>query len=105
LTFESDSKLARIQRGAFWGCNALKSICVREGIQQLDKDWYVGSSLARVIFESSGSFQAMIEGGQIDLGGRFDICLVDWDGVMIFPGYSVSILPGVADLVQLVKKT
>jgi hypothetical protein len=104
LAFESDSKLARIERVAFWGCKALKSICIPQGIQQLDKDWYVRSSLGRVIFESSVSLQTMIEGRHVDLGGRFDVCLVDWDSGMSFAGYSVSILPGVEDLVQLVKK-
>jgi hypothetical protein len=40
----------------------------------------------------------------VDLEGHFDYHLVDWDGVMVFPGYSVCTLPGVNDYVGLVKK-
>jgi hypothetical protein len=103
LTFERDSKLVRIEHGAFYGCDALKSICIPRGIQQLEGQWSVGSSLASVIFESSASLQAMIEGSEADLEGRFDIVLVDWDGVMSFPGYSVCTIPGVDNSVRLVK--
>jgi hypothetical protein len=47
----------------------------------------------------------MIRCGQVDLHGKFAIFVVGWDGVMSFAGYSVSILPGVEDLVQLLKTT
>jgi hypothetical protein len=103
LTFESDSKLAQIQSKAFSGCAALTSICIPQGIQQLEFHWSVGSSLAIVVFESSGSLQAMIEQERVDLEGHFDIVLVDWDGVLSFPGYSVCTIPGVDDSVRLVK--
>jgi hypothetical protein len=98
LTFE-----AWIERHAFWGCKALKFICISQGIQQLEKDSYVRSSLARVIFESSASLQAMIQCWNADLEGRFEINLVDWDGVATFPGYSVCTIPGVDNSVRLVK--
>jgi hypothetical protein len=45
----------------------------------------------------------MIEHEEVDLNGHFDIFVSGWDGVMSFPEYSVSILPDVGDLVQLVK--
>jgi hypothetical protein len=56
-----------------------------------------------VIFESGGSLLAMIEARTVELDGTFDIFLGEWDGVMSFPGYSVSIVPGVDDLFQLMK--
>jgi hypothetical protein len=45
----------------------------------------------------------MIESDQADLEGTFDICVCDWDGVMKFPGYSVSKIPSVDNLVRLVR--
>jgi hypothetical protein len=36
----------------------------------------------------------MIEMNQVDLEGRFDVYLCDWDGAMNFPGYFVSIISG-----------
>jgi hypothetical protein len=63
------------------------------------------SELMKVIFESGLSLQRMIESGESDLNGRFSISVHQWDGVMTFPGYSVSIRPDVDDFVQLVKKT
>jgi hypothetical protein len=104
LTFDSDSKLTRIEDRAFRGCKALKSICIPRGIQQLDKNWTVGSALAVVIFESSASLQAMMEHETIDLEADFDIVLIDWDGVMSFPGYSVCTLSSVDNSFRLVKK-
>jgi hypothetical protein len=103
LTFESDSKLTRIESEAFSGCKALKSICLPQSIQRLDRDWYLESSLARVIFESSASLRTMIERKTADLQGRFEIDLVDWDGVMNFPGYSVCAIPSVENYFRLVK--
>jgi hypothetical protein len=81
----------------------LKSISIPQSIRALDEDWYVGSSLSRVIFESGASLQAMIEGREIDLNGLFDVCVFDCDGVLSFPGYSVSIIPDVDNHVELVK--
>jgi hypothetical protein len=45
----------------------------------------------------------MIERRQIDLEGIFDIHLVEWDGVMSCPGYSVSTILGVDNSANLVK--
>jgi hypothetical protein len=103
LIFGSDSKLTQIESKAFGGCAALKSISIPEKIRQLDQDWYVGGSFARVEFESSLSLQRMMEHRKIDLTGRFDIHLVDWDGVMSFPGYSVVPIPGVENSARLMK--
>jgi hypothetical protein len=61
------------------------------------------SELMTVVFESGLSVQRMIESGESDLNGRFSISVHRWDGVMDFPGYSVSILPD-ADICFLVVK-
>jgi hypothetical protein len=46
----------------------------------------------------------MIEGGEVDLNSTFDICVCEWDGLMSFPGYSASVIPGVDNSVRLVKQ-
>jgi hypothetical protein len=56
-----------------------------------------------VIFDSGASLLPMIETKKVDLEGDFDICVVEWDGIMTFPGYSVSIIPGADNLIRLVK--
>jgi hypothetical protein len=103
LAFESDTKLTRIETHAFWACVALKSIWIPQGIQQLENDSYLGSSLDSVIFESRTSLQTMIEGKKVDLEGYCDICLVDCASVMSFPGSSVCPIPGVDHSVRLPK--
>jgi hypothetical protein len=103
LTFESDSKLTQIGKQAFSDCSALKSICIPQSIRALKKDWFNESSLSRVIFESGASLQTMIESGEVDLNGNFDIFVFGWDGVMTFPGYSVSIPPDTDNCFLLVK--
>jgi hypothetical protein len=45
----------------------------------------------------------MMERGEVDLEGNFDIYLIQWNGVMRFPGYSVSIVPGGDNPIRLVK--
>jgi hypothetical protein len=45
----------------------------------------------------------MIEVSEVDLGFDFDIDIYGWDGVMEFPGYSISIIPGVDNSVRLVR--
>jgi hypothetical protein len=45
----------------------------------------------------------MIEEGEVDLNGNFDVYIFGWDGVLSFCGYSVSILPDIEDLVELKK--
>jgi hypothetical protein len=45
----------------------------------------------------------MIEFGEVDLEGGFDIYVDQWDGVMDFRGYSVRIITSVEHSVQLVK--
>jgi hypothetical protein len=47
----------------------------------------------------------MIEIGQVDLKGAFRIEVREWDGIMLFPGYAVSIIPGVDNSVLLVRKS
>jgi hypothetical protein len=59
--------------------------------------------LTNVIFESDPSLQQMIERAEVDLEGSFDICFVECDGVVSFPGYTVSIIPSVDDLFHLVR--
>jgi hypothetical protein len=57
-----------------------------------------------VIFESGESLQRLIQGGTADLSFHYEIDICHWDGVMIFPGYSVSIIPGADDSVRLIRK-
>jgi hypothetical protein len=82
----------------------LKSIRIPASIRALEKNWHTWSSLAKVIFESDLSVQAMLGRSDADLKGRFDIYVVGGAGIMNFPGYSVSIIPGVNNSVRLVKK-
>jgi hypothetical protein len=35
VTFESDSKLSRIAKGAFWNCASLSSICIPGSLRRL----------------------------------------------------------------------
>jgi hypothetical protein len=81
----------------------LKSISIPESIRGLEEDWYVGSSLSSVIFESGVSLLRMLEGREADLDGLFDIYAVDLNGVLDFPGYSISIIRDIDHYVQLVK--
>jgi hypothetical protein len=45
----------------------------------------------------------MMQRKAVDLDGGFEIGLVDWDGIMHFPGYFIRTFPGVDNFVQLVK--
>jgi hypothetical protein len=103
VTFESGSKLTRIESQVFSGCEALNFIRIPPSIRALNANWWEGSSLTSVVFESGRSLRTIIEHGEVDLNGNFGIYIFGWDGVMSFPGYSVSIVPGVEDFVQLVK--
>jgi hypothetical protein len=68
---------------------------ISESIRNLEKDWYEGSLLVTVLFESGASARTMIASGEVDLEGHFAIYLRRWDGAMDFPGYSVSIIPSI----------
>jgi hypothetical protein len=46
----------------------------------------------------------MIEAGEVDLNRNFDLRVSDWDSVMNFPGYSVSVTSDVDNSARLVKK-
>jgi hypothetical protein len=46
----------------------------------------------------------MIQAGKVHLEGTFAVCLAGRDGVMSFPDFSVSMIPGVDTLVRLVKR-
>jgi hypothetical protein len=103
LTFGSNAKLDRIESKVFLHCAALKSICIPQSIRVLENDWYSGSSLNKVLFESGESLQRMIQDETVDLNFDFEVEICDWDSVMIFPGYSVSIIPGADNSVRLMK--
>jgi hypothetical protein len=103
VTFGSHSKLTDIESGAFFLCKALKSITIPSSIRSLQRNWYENSSFDRVIFETGESLLAMIECGESDLNFNFDLYVCEWDGVLSFPGYCVSIIPDQANFVQLVK--
>jgi hypothetical protein len=94
LIFESGSKLKEIGERAFFNCNSLRSIRMppSDGLT-LKEFWYKGSSLQRVIFDSGRSLLALIQAGTVDLWGRFEIFASLRDGVTVFPGYSVTMIP------------
>jgi hypothetical protein len=57
-----------------------------------------------VTFESGASLATIIEGGDADLTCNIEIEICHWDGILRFRGYSVSIIPGINNLIRLVKK-
>jgi hypothetical protein len=61
--------------------------------------------LSQVVFESGVSLQAMIESGGVDLKGSFRIYVCEGGEAMNFPGYSICMIPGVRNLIELVKAT
>jgi hypothetical protein len=63
VTFEQNSRLTRIENRTFCDCKALKSICIPESIQRIERYWYNSSSLTRVTFESGASLVRMIDSG------------------------------------------
>jgi hypothetical protein len=103
LTFESGSKLSRIEAKAFQGCSRLTSIVIPKSIEELRPRWALGSSLYRVIFESASSLQRMVEGGKADLSRRIDIQILDSDCALTFPGYSVEMVHAGDVVIRLVK--
>jgi hypothetical protein len=112
LTFESGSKLNRIERLAFDRCFKLKSIVIPRSTRELRNGWARDSSLVCLIFESSLSLRTMIENDQVDLnpGFRikfkkgFTIKFVDRDCGLDFRGYSVENVPGMNDCFHLKKE-
>jgi hypothetical protein len=45
----------------------------------------------------------MLEHREVDLEGNFGLYLLEWDGVLRFAAYSVSIIPATDCSVELVK--
>jgi hypothetical protein len=87
FTFESGSNLTQIEAKAFDGCSSLKSILISRCIQELRKDWAVGSSLREVTFESALSLRMLIESRKVDLRQNFALIFVARDCLLNFPGY------------------
>jgi hypothetical protein len=56
-----------------------------------------------VFFESGASLLAMIENDMADLDFDAGVYVCEWDGVMCFPGYSVSISQSIDNCVRLIK--
>jgi hypothetical protein len=90
LTFESGSKLFRIGARAFVNCSRLESIVIPRSIQELVKDWGLGSSLREVTFESAASLQGMIDRDAVDLWGGFSIKIGDCDSDTDYLGSSIG---------------
>jgi hypothetical protein len=104
LSFESGSKLSRIEANAFSDCLHLRSIVIPQSIQELRKDWASRSSLHEVTFESALSLRKMIESDKVDLSSYFEVKFIERDCALDFPGYSVeSVRTGANDLFRLVK--
>jgi hypothetical protein len=103
LTFESGSKLNRIEALAFSLCYSLQSVHIPQSVSTLAPNWATTSSLTQVIFESGASLRTMIETSQVDLAGNFDIAILHWDCALVIPGYSAHVVPTAGDSVLLVK--
>jgi hypothetical protein len=104
LTFESGSKLTRIDAEALSGCSSLTPIVIPWSIKELSKDWALSSSLRHVIFESALSLRKMIETDNVDLREGFEIKFAEYDCSSNLPGYSVQTISGVKDFVHLVSR-
>jgi hypothetical protein len=105
LTFESESKLRRIEGGAVCRCSSLQSIVLPWCIEDLRRDWAFGSSLCKVVFESGLSLRRMIESDEVDLSADFDLELLECDCALNFPGYCSDHVSGHNGSVVLAKKS
>jgi hypothetical protein len=105
LTFESGSKLRRIEEKALSGCSSLHSIVLPGCIENLRRDWALGSSLCKVIFESGSSLRRMIESDKVDLSADFDVEIVECDCPLDFPGYRCDRVSGYNGSIVLLKKS
>jgi hypothetical protein len=104
LTFESGSKLARIEPMTFRGCSSLESITIPQSIKEMRKDWALGSSLRTITFESASSVRWMIETGRVDFSGfDFEIKILHCDCSLEFLESSFRTAPGPHNSVYLAK--
>jgi hypothetical protein len=103
LTFESESKLTRIEPQALDGCSLLKSIVIPRSILALENNWTGETSLDRIIFQSAASLRNMIANGRVDLREGCEIQFVECDCPLDFPGYSVQPVQDASDVFNLVK--
>jgi hypothetical protein len=55
VSFEADSRLIRIEEGAFAFCMALKSICIPRSVEQIDRECFTGCSSLEILTVESGS--------------------------------------------------
>jgi hypothetical protein len=102
LTFESESKLTRIEAKALCYCR-LTSIQISRHISELERDWARGSALRRVIFESASSLQMIIETGKADLRGDFKIEILNCDCELSFPGLVLDTAPHARTATRLLR--
>jgi hypothetical protein len=63
---------------------------IPRSIQELVKDWALGSSLREVTFESASSLQGMIDRDDVDLSGGFSIKIDDCDSDIDSLGNSIG---------------
>jgi hypothetical protein len=104
VTFESGSKLIRIETDAFYHCSSLKTIEIPRSTQELVTNWARGSSLEDVIFESAASLRMMIDADRVDLSEGFGITFIDRDCELDFLGDSVQRVSGGSDPIHLTRK-
>jgi hypothetical protein len=102
LTFESDSKLTRIEANGLSDCR-FTSIQISKHISELERDWAKGSALNRVIFESASSLRIMIETGKADLRGAFKIEILNCDCELSFPGLILDTAPHARAAIRLLR--
>jgi hypothetical protein len=92
LTFESASKLTRIESKAFLGCRALKSICLPSSLQFIGLQCFDGSSISSLTFESDSTLTRIDSKAFCGCRALKSICVPSSVEVLCtecFRGYSV----------------
>jgi hypothetical protein len=73
VMFELGSALRWIESRAFSDCQFLSSLSLPNAIESLSSDWYRGSSIRTVTFESMKCVKRLIERGGLAIGNRMKI--------------------------------
>jgi hypothetical protein len=69
LTFESNSKLYRIEAEAFQGCSSLKSICIPASVQMIDGSAFIDSGISKITIAEGNSYFSVRDDFLLDFEG------------------------------------